>query len=1587
MFDSCSSLTSLDVSGWDTVKVMHMGSMFNGCSSLESLDVSGFDTGRVIVMSSMFSGCSSLESVALGPKFTFKGSGSNPQTALPNPPRGNGYSGKWVNEGQPESGTNPATAANLARAYDGSDTMVGTWVWDDSWGKVVFDANGGLTTAERVRVPSAETEVTMPGDDTTERPHFTLAGWNTEADGSGTAYECGGSYADVAVMDSTVTLYAQWAESDERFYKVKHYLQPASLSDDHADYALVETETLTADRGTEVTPATRAYAGFAAPEAQTATVADDDSTVVSYYYDRSQFDIVFDGNGATSGSMEPQGMLVGISAELSANAYAKTGSLFTGWNTAADGSGRSYTDGQAVKVVDEDGALVLQAEDGAIIALADTPSTTLYAQWLENGNALTPTNGKVTVKCKAGETIVLPDLPAGTTYTITEVGVPAGWAQSGTVGTDGTIVANETSPATVTNTYAATGSFRLEAHKRLEGGELASGAYTFQLKDSGGKKLQEKSNGDVDETKTVTDSEGNSSANPWLGTAPVEFDEIKLTQDDIGKTYEYAIAEVAGSDGTITYDTHTESVTVEVRDAGHGLVVADVTYDDDGALFTNTEKVTSLEIEKTVEAPSELSDTEFEFTVTLKGKDGEELDGEYRLVTHHADSDEESTVSSGGTVTLVGGETAEISGLPVGGSYEVVETPAEGWETVSNGESGALEADTVARAEFTNTWDTTQPSKGKAAIVAHKVLTSGTIDEADDFSFQLLDSKGTVLQTKTVDEAGAATGDVTFDPIAYTTKDADKTFSYRVREVAGDDESVVYDDSVFTVMVSVGPERHNGVLTTDVRYVRFDAEATVADSVTTASATSGDLTVEAEVVDEVPEEGFAPGDTVSYLVTVTNSGTGDIAGLKATDSLGDLDYAHDGTLGGDNKSVQFGMTHVVTAKDVVAGKLADTITVTATGGETELSAEVGLTVGTETWVEVTEDPATFTNTVERVEISGTKVWNDAGDADGSRPSTVYIKLLANGYRVATTTATAADGWAWKFENLAKFDDQGNEIAYTVAEASVEDYASEVSKNDDGTFTVTNTELTEIDITKRWDDSDDEDEIRPTAEEFAAMVHLWAGETEVTEPEATVTDNGDGTYTVAWGSLPKYDGQGNEIAYKVTEDAPEGYRADADSVLPGETLVNTHKPGKVSVEITKAWSDGDDADGVRPTAQDFADGAHLFANGVEVTGARPTVTDRGDGTYLVSYGFLEKYDAEGVEIAYTVSEDAVAGYEASADGPVAAGSTITNTHAPETTEVSITKSWSDSDDADGVRPTAEEFAAMVHLYADGVEVAGAEAAVTDNGDGTYTVTWSDLPKNAGGRAIAYTASEDAVAGYESSADGPVTPGSTITNTHEFETVEVSGSKTWDDGGDEASRPESITIRLLADGVEVGSRTVTADDGWAWSWTGLPKRSGGEEIAYAVVEDAIEGWATTVSGYDVVNTPAPDTTSVSVSKVWADGNARGGRPASVTVRLTADGAKVGEDVVLDAANGWSHTWSGLAVGPAYAVEEVSVPAGYEASVARDGSHFTVTNRRKPGKPVTPFVPKTGDLPLPLAPLAALGIAAAAGGLALRRRRRRA
>ena len=63
MFDSCKSLTSLDVSNFNTSKVTYMNDMFFNCYSLTSLDVSNFDTSKVTYMNDMFFNCCSLTSL------------------------------------------------------------------------------------------------------------------------------------------------------------------------------------------------------------------------------------------------------------------------------------------------------------------------------------------------------------------------------------------------------------------------------------------------------------------------------------------------------------------------------------------------------------------------------------------------------------------------------------------------------------------------------------------------------------------------------------------------------------------------------------------------------------------------------------------------------------------------------------------------------------------------------------------------------------------------------------------------------------------------------------------------------------------------------------------------------------------------------------------------------------------------------------------------------------------------------------------------------------------------------------------------------------------------------------------------------------------------------------------------------------------------------------------------------------------------------------------------------------------------------------------------------------------------------------
>ena len=98
--------------------------------------------------------------------------------------------------------------------------------------------------------------------------------------------------------------------------------------------------------------------------------------------------------------------------------------------------------------------------------------------------------------------------------------------------------------------------------------------------------------------------------------------------------------------------------------------------------------------------------------------------------------------------------------------------------------------------------------------------------------------------------------------------------------------------------------------------------------------------------------------------------------------------------------------------------------------------------------------------VAKVDISGTKIWNDGNDRDGIRPESITIRLYADGVEVDSKTVTAADGWAWRFTEKNQYDGNGRVIDYTITEDAVSKYTASISDDKDigGSFRydVTNT---------------------------------------------------------------------------------------------------------------------------------------------------------------------------------------------------------------------------------------------------------------------------------------------------------------------------------------------------------------------------------------------------------------------------------------------------------------------------------------------------------------------------------------------------
>ena len=193
MFSGCSSLKSLDLSSFDTSYVLRMNDMFNGCSSLTSLDLSSFDTSRTGEMVSIFSGCLSLRTVKLGAGFTFTGRWTGRICNLPAISDLNGYTGLWVSSADGEAYKPNAIPNNVAAVYT-AQQKPGVVMGDIS-SAIVSDIPEQTCTGSRIE---PEVEVTLDGKTLVRGVDFRVSCTNNIKVGTATATIIGiGDYEGV----------------------------------------------------------------------------------------------------------------------------------------------------------------------------------------------------------------------------------------------------------------------------------------------------------------------------------------------------------------------------------------------------------------------------------------------------------------------------------------------------------------------------------------------------------------------------------------------------------------------------------------------------------------------------------------------------------------------------------------------------------------------------------------------------------------------------------------------------------------------------------------------------------------------------------------------------------------------------------------------------------------------------------------------------------------------------------------------------------------------------------------------------------------------------------------------------------------------------------------------------------------------------------------------------------------------------------------------------------------------------------------------------------------------------------------------
>lgn len=608
------------------------------------------------------------------------------------------------------------------------------------------------------------------------------------------------------------------------------------------------------------------------------------------------------------------------------------------------------------------------------------------------------------------------------------------------------------------------------------------------------------------------------------------------------------------------------------------------------------------------------------------------------------------------------------------------------------------------------------------------------------------------------------------------------------------------------------------------------------------------------------------------------------------------------------------------------------------GTEIQYTVKENAIPGYETEIKQTGDSYAITNshTPAVVTVSAVKVWDDANNQDGIRPSLIQVTLTGSDGSVRNAAITKNDGWTYQFKDLPQYKN-GVKIDYTLQEANSNPYTYEIVKGSDGySFTITNNYVpaaVNVPVTTVWDDDDNRDGIR--AKETAITLQGSNGKVY----QRIVTGKDD--FATVFEDVPKFFDEGREVVYTVTQNEMNGYTTNiANTDKYTFQITNTHEPERLAKTVTKVWDDNNNQDGLRPNTLRIA-----------LTGTDGTYIEKSLSTannWTETFDGLYKYFKEGTPIQYTIDEEMVGGYEkeiSEKDNLI----TITNTHAPEKLDLIVNVVWNDANNQDGYRPDA----ATIHMSGtDGTQ---------DTRDFTKSSSWTaivfkDLDHYKDGNEIKYTVTEDEIPQYTTSiaVNGNVV---TVTNTHIPEITLRNISVVWKDNNDQDGlRPDTVSVKLKGNDKFIDSSELNEDVEWKHSFTKLPVRENGNEITYTAEENEIPGYTTSIektdTGYVFTNTHIPETVTVTVDKVWDDSeNQDGLRPDSIDVILTGSDGNTYNATISEKDN-WTYIFANLpkyfndGTLVEYSLQEVETD-GYAGTVTKgtDGYTFTIKNDHTP------------------------------------------